>query len=105
MIPSQASCFCVDRDGAPRSESKPSAQRSKPLEIAWKAVPWSLWSHTGSEFVISPSPAVPSRRLPFRHAIADGQEPRYIADRLGHKSTRTVLDVYGITLRTLTRLR
>ena len=27
--------------------------------------------------------------------IADGQSPRYIADRLGHKSTRTVLDVYG----------
>lgn len=27
--------------------------------------------------------------------IADGQSPRYIADRLGHTSTRTVLDVYG----------
>jgi len=27
--------------------------------------------------------------------IADGQSARYIADRLGHKSTRTVLDVYG----------
>jgi integrase len=27
--------------------------------------------------------------------IADGQSPRYIADRLGHKSTRTVLDIYG----------
>jgi len=27
--------------------------------------------------------------------IADGQSPRYIADRLGHKSTRTVLDVPG----------
>ena len=27
--------------------------------------------------------------------IADGQSPRYIADRLGHESTRTVLDVYG----------
>ncbi len=27
--------------------------------------------------------------------IADGQSPRYIADRLGHQSTRTVLDVYG----------
>ncbi len=27
--------------------------------------------------------------------IADGQSSRYIADRLGHKSTRTVLDVYG----------
>ncbi len=27
--------------------------------------------------------------------IAEGQSPRYIADRLGHESTRTVLDVYG----------
>ena len=27
--------------------------------------------------------------------IADGQSARYIADRLGHQSTRTVLDVYG----------
>lgn len=27
--------------------------------------------------------------------IAEGQSPRYIADRLGHTSTRTVLDVYG----------
>lgn len=27
--------------------------------------------------------------------IAQGQSPRYIADRLGHESTRTVLDVYG----------
>ena len=27
--------------------------------------------------------------------IADGQSPRYIADRLGHKGTRTLLDVYG----------
>jgi hypothetical protein len=27
--------------------------------------------------------------------IADGQSPRYIAYRLGHKSTHTVLDVYG----------
>jgi integrase len=27
--------------------------------------------------------------------IADGRSPKYIADRLGHKSTRTVLDVYG----------
>jgi integrase len=27
--------------------------------------------------------------------IAEGQSPRYIADRLGHTSTRTVLDVFG----------
>lgn len=27
--------------------------------------------------------------------IAENQSPRYIADRLGHESTRTVLDVYG----------
>ena len=27
--------------------------------------------------------------------IAEGHSPRYIADRLGHESTRTVLDVYG----------
>jgi integrase len=27
--------------------------------------------------------------------IADNQSARYIADRLGHESTRTVLDVYG----------
>lgn len=27
--------------------------------------------------------------------IADNQSPRYIADRLGHESTRTVLDAYG----------
>jgi integrase len=27
--------------------------------------------------------------------IADGQSPRYIANRLGYKSTRTVLDGYG----------
>ncbi len=27
--------------------------------------------------------------------IAEGQSPRYIADHLGHESTRTVLDVYG----------
>lgn len=27
--------------------------------------------------------------------IAENQPPRYIADRLGHASTRTVLDVYG----------
>ena len=27
--------------------------------------------------------------------IAEGQSPRYIADRLGHESPRTVLDVYG----------
>lgn len=26
--------------------------------------------------------------------IVEGQSPRYIADRLGHESTRTVLDVY-----------
>jgi|GEM_PF-4512331 len=27
--------------------------------------------------------------------IAQGESPKYIADRLGHESTRTVLDVYG----------
>ena len=27
--------------------------------------------------------------------ISENQSPRYIADRLGHESTRTVLDVYG----------
>ena len=27
--------------------------------------------------------------------IADGPSPRYITDRLGYKSTRTVLDVHG----------
>jgi integrase len=27
--------------------------------------------------------------------IAQGESPRYIADRLGHESTRTVFDVYG----------
>ncbi len=27
--------------------------------------------------------------------IAENQSPRYIADRLGYESTRTVLDVYG----------
>jgi len=37
----------------------------------------------------------PSFRGPGASGVADGQSPRYIADRLGHKSTRTVLDVYG----------
>ncbi len=27
--------------------------------------------------------------------IAQGESPKYIADRLGHESTRTVFDVYG----------
>ena len=27
--------------------------------------------------------------------IAQGESPKYIADRLGHQSTRTVFDVYG----------
>lgn len=27
--------------------------------------------------------------------IAHGESPKYIADRLGHQSTRTVFDVYG----------
>ena len=27
--------------------------------------------------------------------IAQGESPKYIADRLGHESTRTMLDVYG----------
>lgn len=27
--------------------------------------------------------------------IAQGESPKYVADRLGHESTRTVFDVYG----------
>ena len=35
------------------------------------------------------------RRAHVAMLIAEGQSPRYIADRLGHQSTRTVLAVYG----------
>ena len=44
-----------------------------------------------------PSPVSPHdlRHTHVAMLIAEGQSPRYIADRLGHESTRTVLDVYG----------
>lgn len=37
--------------------------------------------------------------------IAQGESPKYIADRLGHESTRTVFDVYGHLYQGLERLR
>lgn len=54
-----------------------------------------LW-HPAVEASVGP-PCTPHdlRHTHVAMLIADGQSPRYIADRLGHTSTRTVLDVYG----------
>ena len=53
------------------------------------------WNPTVEASVGSPCTPHDLRHTHVAMLIAENQSPRYIADRLGHESTRTVLDVYG----------
>lgn len=68
----------------------------KPTESAGDPILWEDGSMGTNRY----SPEVRERAM----LIAENQSPSHIADRLGHESTRTVLDVYG-HLDSLDRLR
>ncbi|MEX1043472.1 MAG: tyrosine-type recombinase/integrase [Acidimicrobiia bacterium] len=53
------------------------------------------WNPAVEASVGSPCTPHDLRHTHVAMLIAENQSPRYIADRLGHESTRTVLDVYG----------
>lgn len=53
------------------------------------------WNPAVESSVGSPCTPHDLRHTHVAMLIAENQSPRYIADRLGHESTRTVLDVYG----------
>jgi len=53
------------------------------------------WNPAVEASVGSPCTPHDLRHTHVAMLISENQSPRYIADRLGHESTRTVLDVYG----------
>ncbi|MDF1597082.1 MAG: tyrosine-type recombinase/integrase [Acidimicrobiia bacterium] len=53
------------------------------------------WNPAVAASVCTPCTPHDLRHTHVAMLIAEKQSPRYIADRLGHESTRTVLDVYG----------